>query len=122
MSVPALPPDGNTWCVQGLQSSFTPFFPFFISLLSCLPYSACISFQELTSGTNDTDHEILVQLYTNSNSAGQSAAENERFRNGLRQIVQELRESGTQDIEQVADRIARYRREFLEDPSKILGL
>lgn len=68
------------------------------------------------------DHEILVQLYTNAGTAGQSHKENERFKDGLRRIVQELRQSGTQDTEEVAGRIARYRREFLDDPSKILGL
>ena len=56
---------------------------------------------------------ILVQLYANSANTGQSAEDNERFKTGLRVVVQEMREQNVQDIDQVADRIARYRREFL---------
>ena len=88
----------------------------------CLTHLASTSLQELTLGTNHADQEVVVQMYTNSASAGQSPEETERFRKGLQQVVAGLRAQNIQDVESVAGHIAQYRREFLEDPSKILGL
>lgn len=45
-----------------------------------------------------------------------------RYNEGLKKIVQELRQQNVTDGEAVAKRIAQYRRDFLQDPYNVLDL
>ncbi|KAG9661961.1 hypothetical protein KCU95_g18060, partial [Aureobasidium melanogenum] len=64
-----------------------------------------------------SDDTLLLQMGMNGNP-GQSA----EYRQGLRDILQEMRDNNNLETEAVATRVAQYRREFLKDPSNILGL
>jgi hypothetical protein len=44
------------------------------------------------------------------------------YRQGLRDILQQMRVDGNLETEAVAMRVAQYRRDFLQDPSNVLGL
>jgi len=47
---------------------------------------------------------------------------NAEYRQGLRDILQQMRDDGNLETEAVATRVAQHRRDFLKDPSNILGL
>lgn len=47
---------------------------------------------------------------------------NAEYKQGLRDILQQMRDDGNLATEAVATRVAQYRRDFLGDPSNILGL
>ncbi|KAH0368498.1 hypothetical protein KCU65_g4066, partial [Aureobasidium melanogenum] len=64
-----------------------------------------------------SDDTLLLQMGMNGNP-GQSA----EYRQGLRDILQQMRDNNNLETEAVATRVAQYRRDFLKDPSNILGL
>lgn len=63
---------------------------------------------------------VLVQLGTSN--PGRTEEERQRWTEGLKAVVQDLRKKNTKDSEVVAASIAAYRRQFLNDPSRILTL
>lgn len=44
------------------------------------------------------------------------------YKQGLRDILQQMRDDGNLETEAVAARVAQHRRDFLKNPSNILGL
>lgn len=78
-------------------------------------------FQMLTPGdSNLTDDLILVQLGTSN--PGRTEEEKTRWNDGLREVLKQLRSTNTRDPNTVAAAIAKYRRDFLADPTKVLNL
>lgn len=68
------------------------------------------------------DNELLRVMGT-QNVPAQTEADKERWNAGLNALVQELRKTGQgRDVSTIARRIAQYRREFIDDPTKTLRL
>jgi len=63
------------------------------------------------------DDTLLLQMGMSGNP-GKDA----EYRQGLRDILQQMRDDGNLETEAVAARVAQHRRDFLKDPSNILGL
>ena len=70
--------------------------------------------------SNVTDDMILVQLGTAN--PGHTEEDRTRWVHGLRDLLKRMREANTTNPNTVVLEIAKYRREFLGDPSKILNL
>ena len=70
----------------------------------------------------DLDDQILLQMGTNTANPGRDTQEAMRYTEGLKKLVQRLRAQNIRDAEQVADHIAQYRREFIGDPTVLLGI
>lgn len=66
------------------------------------------------------DDMVLVQLGTAN--PGRTEEERVQWTKGLRAVLNDLRSRKIKDPEVVAAQITDYRREFLNDPSKILNL
>ncbi|KAG9545699.1 hypothetical protein KCU71_g17280, partial [Aureobasidium melanogenum] len=64
-----------------------------------------------------SDDTVLLQMGMNGNPG-----KNAEYRQGLRDILQQMRDNGSLETEAVATRVAQYRRDFLKDPSNILDL
>ncbi|KAI4741310.1 hypothetical protein E4T50_08272 [Aureobasidium sp. EXF-12298] len=64
-----------------------------------------------------SDDTVLLQMGMNGNTG-----KNAEYRQGLRDILQQMRDNGSLETEAVATRVAQYRRDFLKDPSNILDL
>ncbi|KAG9639409.1 hypothetical protein KCU77_g19346, partial [Aureobasidium melanogenum] len=64
-----------------------------------------------------SDDTLLLQMGMNGNPG-----KNAEYRQGLRDILQQMRDNGLLETEAVATRVAQYRRDFLKDPSNILDL
>ncbi|KAF9640778.1 hypothetical protein BFW01_g12584 [Lasiodiplodia theobromae] len=85
--------------------------------------------QEPATTTNDQSHfrtmgisedKVLVQL--GIVNPGRTPEEQEKWRADLKQVLKGLREQNVKDAESVAAAIANYRREFLQDPSRVLNI
>jgi hypothetical protein len=61
-----------------------------------------------------------VQLGTAN--PGRTDEEKRQWAEGLRLVLKELRQKDTRDPDVVATEIAKYRRQFLKDPSRVLNL
>lgn len=70
--------------------------------------------------TNVSDNMVLVQLGTAN--PGRTDEERQRWTEGLKAVVQDLRKNNIKDSEVVAASIAAYRRQFLNDSSRVLTL
>lgn len=57
-----------------------------------------------------------------SGNPAKTADEQARYKDGLRNVLQQMRDEGNLETEAVAMRVAEYRRSFIADPSNILGL
>lgn len=66
------------------------------------------------------DDKILVQLGTAN--PGRTDEEKRQWTEGLKLVLKELRQKDTRDPDVVATEIAKYRRQFLKDPSRVLNL
>ncbi|KAG9667337.1 hypothetical protein KCU60_g19427, partial [Aureobasidium melanogenum] len=64
-----------------------------------------------------SDDTLLLRMGMNGNPG-----KNAEYRQGLRDILQQMRDNGSLETEAVATRVAQYRRDFLKDPSNILDL
>jgi hypothetical protein len=64
--------------------------------------------------------KLLVQLGTAN--PGKSPEERFRWNEGLRDVLKELRQRNIKDPNGIAMEIARYRREFLKDDSRVVNL
>lgn len=67
-----------------------------------------------------TEDKVLVQL--GIVNPGRTPEEQEKWRADLKQVLKGLREQNVKDAESVAAAIAKYRREFLQDPSRVLNI
>lgn len=63
---------------------------------------------------------ILVQLGTKN--PGRDEAEKSKWNNGLRDVLKQLRSTDTRDPDEVARAITAYRRDFLQDPTRVLHM
>lgn len=63
---------------------------------------------------------MLVQLGTAN--PGKTHDERQRWNEGLRQVLKELRQKNTRDPNSIAGDIVHYRRQFLNDDSRVLNL
>ena len=66
------------------------------------------------------DDKILIQM--GSQREGKTQEEKERYLQGLKEIVNDMRRDQVKDFSRVASGIAAYRKRFLQDPSRILPL
>lgn len=66
------------------------------------------------------DDKILVQL--GSAPANLIPEHQDRFRDGLRNLVGQMRIRNVRDFNQMATEIVAYRQEFVGDKSKVLAL
>ncbi|KAI4730004.1 hypothetical protein E4T49_02264 [Aureobasidium sp. EXF-10728] len=64
-----------------------------------------------------SDDTLLLQMGMNGNPGN-----NAEYRQGLRDILQQMRDDNDLETEAVATRVAQHRRDFLKDSSNILGL
>lgn len=53
---------------------------------------------------------------------GRTDEEKRQWTEGLKLVLKELRQKDTRDPDVVATEIAKYRRQFLKDPSRVLNL
>ncbi|KAI5291768.1 hypothetical protein KEM54_000290 [Ascosphaera aggregata] len=67
-----------------------------------------------------SDENILLQL--GHYREGRTHEDKERYVDGLKTIVTQMRESGVKDFETVAKGITAYRRRFLQDDTRVLTL
>ncbi|KAK4982580.1 hypothetical protein LTR50_007679 [Elasticomyces elasticus] len=67
-----------------------------------------------------TDDKMLVQM--GSSNPGRDSEEKQKWTTGLKEVVKQLRAQNLKDPEIVAQRIVEYRRNFLQDPSRVLNL
>ena len=67
-----------------------------------------------------TEDKVLVQL--GIVNPGRTPEEQEKWRVDLKQVLKGLREQNVRDAESVAAAITKYRREFLQDPSRVLNI
>jgi hypothetical protein len=65
---------------------------------------------------------ILVQMGTKSANPGRTNEDAARYNDGLKKIVQDLRSQNIKDAETIAGRIAQFRRDFVNDPTVLVGL
>jgi hypothetical protein len=63
---------------------------------------------------------LLVQLGTAN--PGKTAEEKQRWNDGLRGVLKELRKKSIKDPNGIAVEIAKYRREFLKDDTRVVNL
>ncbi|KAF2807139.1 uncharacterized protein BDZ99DRAFT_392999, partial [Mytilinidion resinicola] len=63
---------------------------------------------------------VLVQLGTAN--PGNTEAEKQQFKEGLKSIIKDLRLHHTNDPEIIATRFSEYRRKFLNDDTRVLNL
>ncbi|KAB2580213.1 Protein red1 [Lasiodiplodia theobromae] len=80
--------------------------------------SACDGQHFRTMGISED--KVLVQL--GIVNPGRTPEEQEKWRADLKQVLKGLREQNVKDAESVAAAIANYRREFLQDPSRVLNI
>lgn len=66
------------------------------------------------------DDKILVQL--GSAPASLNPEQQDKFRDGLRNLIGQMRTRNVRDFSQLVAEIVAYRQEFLGDKSKILAL
>ncbi|KAL1981360.1 hypothetical protein VTN96DRAFT_2751 [Rasamsonia emersonii] len=67
-----------------------------------------------------TDDKILVQM--GSLREGKTPEERDKYIEGLKQIINDMRRDKVKDFNTVATEIAAYRRRFLQDPSRVVPL
>ncbi|KAJ5966321.1 hypothetical protein N7481_013035 [Penicillium waksmanii] len=67
-----------------------------------------------------SDDKILVQM--GALREGQTEEEKEKYRTGLKEIINGMRRDKVKDFITVANEIAAYRRRVLQDPSRVLHL
>lgn len=89
---------------------------------SVLVLWAAITRALLTLDLLTTDNAILVQLGSHSANPGQTDEEREQYSNGLMRLIRRLKTDDITDIEEIANRITQYRREFIGDVSKIFSI
>ncbi|KAL1638742.1 hypothetical protein SLS58_008665 [Diplodia intermedia] len=80
--------------------------------------SACDGQHFRTMGISED--KVLVQL--GIVNPGRTPEEQEKWRVDLKQVLKGLREQNVRDAESVAAAITKYRREFLQDPSRVLNI
>jgi hypothetical protein len=68
-------------------------------------------------GTGET---LLVQLGTAN--PGKTTEEKQQWNDGLRGVLKELRKKSIKDPNGIAAEIAKYRREFLNDDTRVVNL
>ena len=81
-----------------------------------MPGSEADPFLVLTSA----DDKILVQM--GSLREGKTQEERDKYIEGLKQIINDMRRDKVKDFNTVATEIAAYRRRFLQDPSRVVPL
>lgn len=64
--------------------------------------------------------KLLVQLGTAN--PGKTSEEKQRWNDGLRGVLKELRQKNIKDPNGIAVEIARYRRQFLNDDTRVVNL
>ena len=64
--------------------------------------------------------KLLVQLGTAN--PGKTSEEKQRWNDGLRGVLKELRQKNIKDPNGIAAEIARYRRQFLNDDTRVVNL
>lgn len=64
--------------------------------------------------------KLLVQLGTAN--PGKTQDERQQWNNGLRSVLQELRQKNIKDPNGIAREIAKYRRQFLKDETRVVNL
>ncbi|KAG9377237.1 zf-C3H1 domain containing protein [Pyrenophora tritici-repentis] len=67
-----------------------------------------------------TGDKLLVQLGTAN--PGKTSEEKQRWNDGLRGVLKELRQKNIKDPNGIAAEIARYRRQFLNDDTRVVNL
>ncbi|KAJ6196174.1 hypothetical protein J3E72DRAFT_421259 [Bipolaris maydis] len=67
-----------------------------------------------------TGDKLLLQLGTAN--PGKTSEERQRWNDGLRNVLKELRSKNVKDPNGIAEEIARYRREFLNDDTRVVNL
>ena len=67
-----------------------------------------------------TDDEILVEL--GSVMEGDTEAVKNSYRDGLRELITDMRSRKVNDFETVAAEISRYRSRFFNDPTRVVRL
>lgn len=75
---------------------------------------------KLTQGTDVTDDQLIIQLGMQGANPGKTQEEIARYNSELKTVIQQLQAEGTFDTKLVAARIAKFRRDFLEDPTAIV--
>ncbi|KAK4956973.1 hypothetical protein LTR28_005771 [Elasticomyces elasticus] len=73
-----------------------------------------------TSELEPLHDKMLVQM--GSSNPGRDSEEKQKWTTGLKEVVKQLRAQNLKDPEIVAQRIVEYRRNFLQDPSRVLNL
>ncbi|KAF2677462.1 hypothetical protein K458DRAFT_319611, partial [Lentithecium fluviatile CBS 122367] len=71
-------------------------------------------------GMKITGDKLLVQLGTAN--PGKTPDERQRWNDGLRGVLKDLRRKNTKDPTGIALEIAKYRRQFLNDDSRVINL
>jgi hypothetical protein len=64
--------------------------------------------------------KLLVQLGTAN--PGKTPEEKQKWNQGLRLVLKELRQKNIKNPNGIAEEISRYRRQFLEDDARVLNL
>lgn len=64
--------------------------------------------------------KLLVQLGTAN--PGKTQDERQQWNNGLRGVLQDLRQKNIRDPNGIAQEIAKYRRQFLKDETRVVNL
>lgn len=64
--------------------------------------------------------KLLVQLGTAN--PGKTQDERQQWNNGLRSVLQDLRQKNIKDPDGIAREIAKYRRQFLKDETRVVNL
>jgi hypothetical protein len=67
-----------------------------------------------------TGEALLVQLGTAN--PGKTPADRQQWNDGLRRVLQELRKKSIKDPNGIAAEIAKFRRQFLNDDSRVVNL
>ena len=75
---------------------------------------------KLTLSPRRTGEKLLVQLGTAN--PGKTAEEKQKWNDGLRGVLKELRTKNIKDPNGIAAEIARYRRQFLNDDTRVVNL
>lgn len=71
-------------------------------------------------GMGITGEMLLVQLGTAN--PGKTQEEKQRWNDGLRSVLKDLRQKNIKDPNGIAREIAKYRRQFLDDDTRVVNL
>lgn len=73
-----------------------------------------------TLTTGDAGEKLLVQLGTSN--PGKTNIERQQWNEGLRNVLKDLRILNSKDPNVIAKEIAKYRRQFLNDDTRVINL